>query len=113
MPEKFASVLRTSILTGVLAGCLCGLALVSSARAQGEGGSPAAPAGAKQEQQPSLEELSKEKPLRVTSNIVTAPVTVFNSDGEFVFDLQPKDFEILDNGVPQHIEQFSLEMHPL
>ena len=40
-------------------------------------------------------------------------MTVINSKGDFVFDLQQKDFEVLDNGVRQHIEQFSLEQHTL
>jgi VWFA-related protein len=44
---------------------------------------------------------------------VTAPVTVINSKGDYVFDLEEKDFEVLDNGVRQHIEQFSMEQHPL
>jgi len=42
-----------------------------------------------------------------------APVTVINSKGDYVFDLQEKDFEVLDNGVRQKIEQFSLEQRPL
>ncbi len=51
--------------------------------------------------------------IRVQANIVTAPVTVINSKGDYVFDLQEKDFEVLDNGVRQKIEQFSLEQRPL
>jgi VWFA-related protein len=51
--------------------------------------------------------------IRVQANIVSAPVTVINSKGDYVFDLQEKDFEVLDNGVRQHIEQFSLEQRPL
>jgi VWFA-related protein len=51
--------------------------------------------------------------IRVPSNMVLAPVTVINSKGDYVFDLQEKDFEVLDNGVRQKIEQFSLEQRPL
>jgi VWFA-related protein len=51
--------------------------------------------------------------IRVQANVVTAPVTVINSKGDYVFDLQQKDFEVLDNGVRQKIEQFSLEQRPL
>jgi len=51
--------------------------------------------------------------IRVPSNIVVTPVSVVNSKGDYVFDLQQKDFEILDNGVRQKIEQFSLEQRPL
>jgi VWFA-related protein len=38
---------------------------------------------------------------------------VINSNGDFVFDLKEKDFEVLDNDVRQHIEQFSLELPAL
>jgi VWFA-related protein len=51
--------------------------------------------------------------IRVQANVVTAPVTVINSKGDYVFDLQEKDFEVLDNGVRQKIEHFSLEQRPL
>src|SRR6266542_232809 len=44
--------------------------------------------------------------IRVQSPIVTAPVTVIDSSGEFVYDLDEKDFQILDNGVPQRIQRF-------
>ena len=44
--------------------------------------------------------------IRVQSPIVTAPVTVIDSSGEFIYDLDEKDFRILDNGVPQRIARF-------
>jgi VWFA-related protein len=43
--------------------------------------------------------------IRVQSPIVTAPVTVIDSSGEFIYDLKEKDFQILDNGVAQHIQR--------
>jgi len=51
--------------------------------------------------------------IRVQANIVTAPVTVINAKGDYVFDLEKKDFDVFDNGVRQQIEQFSLEQRPL
>ncbi len=110
MSVRFVSMLRTPILATVLISCLCGLPLISSASA-GSGGQETTPGG-KEEQAPDTG-AGQEAVIKVTSNIVTAPVTVFNSDGEFVYDLQAKDFEVLDNGVRQHIEHFNLEMHPL
>ena len=44
--------------------------------------------------------------IRVQSPIVTAPVTVIDSSGDFIYDLKEKDFSILDNGIPQHIQRF-------
>src|SRR3989442_3316498 len=53
-----------------------------------------------------IEELSK---IRVQSPLVTAPVTVLNSAGEFVYDLEQNELEVLDNGVPQRLERFEVE----
>jgi len=100
-----------SALTLVLAGGCSGLIVFSSARAQ-EGVAGDNPVTSKPAQEPPAETKS-EPPIRVTANLVTAPVTVINSNGDFVFDLQQKDFEILDNGVRQRIEQFNLEQHKL
>ncbi|HET7842316.1 MAG TPA: VWA domain-containing protein, partial [Terriglobia bacterium] len=51
--------------------------------------------------------------IRIPSNLVETPVTVTDSKGEFVYDLQEKDFHILDNGVPQRIVNFVQEARPL
>ena len=47
--------------------------------------------------------------IRVRSNLVETPVTVTDSHGEFVYDLEKNDFHIFDNGVPQHIVNFVQE----
>src|SRR5215472_1732194 len=44
--------------------------------------------------------------IRVESSLVTTPVTVVDKSGEFVSDLDEKDFKLLDNGATQRIEQF-------
>ena len=103
--------LLKSALTLVLAGGCSGLMVLPSARAQ-EGVAGDNPVISKPAQEPPAETKS-EQPIRVTTKLVTAPVTVINSKGEFVFDLQQKDFEVLDNGVRQRIEQFSLEQRKL
>jgi VWFA-related protein len=87
---------------------------LSSARAQ-EGVAGDNPVTSKSKLQPPADSKvpQSESPIRAISNLVTAPVTVINSKGDYVFDLQQKDFEVLDNGVRQRIEQFSLEQRPL
>jgi VWFA-related protein len=114
MPVNSTSGFLKSALTFVLTAGFCGLLLSPSARAQ-EGVAGDNPLAPKPKQDlPADAKPSKIEPqIRVTSNFVTTPVTVINSKGDFVFDLQQKDFEILDNGVSQRIEQFSLEQHKL
>jgi VWFA-related protein len=51
--------------------------------------------------------------IKVLSKLVITPVTVIDPDGEFVYDLTEKDFEVLDNGVPQHLESFESEARPV
>jgi len=114
MPMNSTSAFLKSALTLVLAGGFCSLILFPSARAQ-EGVAGDNPVISKPKQEPPADTKSSknESQIRVTSNLVTAPVTVINSKGDFIFDLEEKDFEILDNGVRQRIEQFSLEQHKL
>jgi VWFA-related protein len=59
-------------------------------------------------------DLNKQAPsIRVTSNLVTAPVTVVDARGEFVYDLGEGDFQVFDNGVRQRIDRFETEPSPL
>lgn len=51
--------------------------------------------------------------ILVVSNLVTTPVTVIDASGEFVYDLEEKDFQVLDNGVPQRLDQFENQMRPV
>ena len=51
--------------------------------------------------------------IRVPSNLVTTPVVVMDKSGQFIYGLNEKDFEILDNDVPQRISSFDTEMQPL
>jgi len=88
------------------------LSLVSSAYAQ-QGAQNPPPSTSEHESATDAKPSEADTRIRVQANIVTAPVTVINSKGDYVFDLQQKDFEVLDNGVRQKIEQFSLEQRPL
>ena len=51
--------------------------------------------------------------LRVESHLVTTPVTVFDSAGQFVYDVDQNEFKIYDNGALQQIKQFGTEIHPV
>ena len=51
--------------------------------------------------------------IRVQSYLVTVPVTVIDKSGEFVSDLDEKDFKVLDNGATQHIERFDISTDPI
>ena len=52
--------------------------------------------------------------IRIQSNLVTAPVTVIDKlTGDFVYNLDEKDFQIYDNGKLQEITGFSRESHEI
>ena len=47
------------------------------------------------------------------SRMVTTPVTVFDSGGQFVYDMEQNEFMVYDNGALQKIAQFGTELHPI
>jgi VWFA-related protein len=51
--------------------------------------------------------------IRVVTNEVTVPVTATDKSGEFVLDLEQKDFHVFDDGVPQTIDHWQLGGDPL
>jgi VWFA-related protein len=51
--------------------------------------------------------------IKVQSPLVTTPVTVYDTAGQLVYDLDEKDFQILDNGVPQRIDRFEPATDPV
>jgi VWFA-related protein len=51
--------------------------------------------------------------IRIQSNLVVAPVTVIDRNGNFIQDLTQNDFRIFDNGLPQQITEFQLAMQPV
>ncbi|HYX41029.1 MAG TPA: VWA domain-containing protein [Pyrinomonadaceae bacterium] len=50
---------------------------------------------------------SDEEVVRITANLVQLDVVVTDKNGNQVTDLQPSDFEILEDGKPQQITHFS------
>ena len=65
---------------------------------------PAAPDAPKQDSRGSI---------RTTVSLVVVPVTVKDSAGELVTDLQQNDFRVFEDGIEQPIAQFSAEAVPL
>ena len=72
--------------------------------AQETDAAPSSDSGQDQEQQPLFQ---------VNIDVVTVPVTVTNPNGEFVTDLNNRDFRVIDNGKEQKIEGFELSWEPV
>ncbi|PYV10363.1 MAG: hypothetical protein DMG23_07860 [Acidobacteria bacterium] len=96
------------------------LAVVAGANAvfpsppqDGVAGAPPVFSSPKKEPPPDAKKIEELSKIRVQSLLVTAPVTVLNSAGEFVYDLEENEFEVLDNGVPQRLERFEVMGRPL
>jgi len=51
--------------------------------------------------------------IRVPVNEVVTPVTVTDSGGQFVYDVEKEEFKIYDNGKPQQMTSFGTEMQSL
>lgn len=64
---------------------------------------------------PDQPQMPGEGEFKIQSNVqlVTTPVTVFDSSGQFVYDLDQNEFKILDNGQQMRIAQFDSEMRRL
>ena len=53
-----------------------------------------------------LPAVAQEDVIRVDTNLVTVPVTVFDRDGRYVTKLKKEDFELFEDGVRQEIRHF-------
>lgn len=78
---------------------------------QKSGVKPAAPAAAVAAQEEG-EEVGDGDVLRVTTNLVSIPVSVMDRDGRYIFDLKQEDFRIYEAGVEQQIAHFSSVEQP-
>jgi hypothetical protein len=45
---------------------------------------------------------SQEDAIRVDTNLVAVPVTVFDRDGRYLTDLKKENFQLFENGCPDH-----------
>lgn len=59
-----------------------------------------------------VEEVGEDDILRVTTNLVSVPVSVMDRDGRYIYDLRQEDFRIYENGVEQQIVHFSNAEQP-
>lgn len=85
-----------------------GLALAIRPRAAfGQG------AGATSGPAPALQSDDPRARIHTTVSLVVVPVTVKNSAGELVTDLEQKDFRVFEDGTEQPITLFSAEAFPL
>jgi len=81
------------------------LAAISAARPQ-SGGAASAPPAAQQQQ-------ASRGQIIATVTLVVVPVTVKDSSGNLVSDLEQKDFRIFEDGIEQQISVFSVDPVPL
>jgi len=94
-----------------LVGVLAEPGSVRTVRAQqGMASSAPAPSDLKKESADPTQAITT---LRVESKLVTTPVTVFDSAGQFVYDVDQNEFKIYDNGALQQIKLFGTEIHPV
>jgi VWFA-related protein len=82
--------------------------VVSPARAQAPAG-PIAPKPGGAVQAPPKQAAA----VKVRVSLVTTPVTVRNASGEMIHNLEVRDFQVTDNGVPQNISHFDLGGDPI
>jgi VWFA-related protein len=99
---------------GRIVSAFLGLALLLAlpgvrVRAQAPSG-PLTPKPGADVQQPPKNAQSK---VKVRVSLVNTPVTVRNSRGEMVHDLEAKNFQVTDNGAPQQISHFDLGGDPI
>lgn len=74
----------------------------------GTSGAPVSPSPSPTPKQPNAAQKSDDvveddEVLKVETELVTIPVTVFDRDGRFITDLQQKDFQILEDGKLQEV----------
>jgi VWFA-related protein len=72
-----------------------------------------APSGPTTNQSATPAQQAPDMGIRARVSLVSTPVTVVNSEGELVSNLDEKDFQVTDNGVRQKITHFDLRSPPL
>jgi len=58
------------------------------------------------------EEVGNDDVVKVSTTLVTVPVTVSDRDGRFIYDLRKEDFKIFDNGQEQQVAYFGSTEKP-
>lgn len=104
--KQHAPVTRSSLFFGLIL-----LVIAAGAFAQQQPPAQPTPAGAAQQTAPAPEQGGK--PIVVRTPVVIVPVTVKDSHGQLVGDLNQGDFHVLADNVEQKIASFSAEAVPL
>src|SRR5258706_236376 len=86
--------------------CLLLLSLSAFVQAQQSPSPTPSPAATNSAVQ-SGEEVGEGDVLRISSNLVSVPVSVINRQGQYVVDLQRQDFRVFEDGKEQPIVHFS------
>lgn len=91
---------------------LCAPTIFSFAQQTQRQSSPAPAASPAPRQQPTTQatppaEVDDEEVVRITTNLVQLDAVVLDKHGKQVVDLKPEDFQILEDGKPQKITNFS------
>jgi len=90
---------------------LLSLAMLPGVSAWGQ--APSGPLPPKSGVQVQLPPKNSEAQVKVQVALVNTPVTVRDSHGEMVHDLEEGNFRVTDNGVPQQISHFDLGGDPI
>jgi Ca-activated chloride channel family protein len=103
-----SKVMKTSLPTFLILLSLSALAQAQSSPLPSPSPSPAG-ASERQSATPtqSVEEVGEGEVLRISANLVSVPLSVINRQGQYVVDLQRKDFRVYEDGVEQTIVHFS------
>ena len=109
-PKRTVTLILSLLLLPVLGAAIA----ATSARAQDDvtGGAPVF-SKPKDQPPPDPDLVKQATSIKVRSTLVSTPVAVIDRSGDFVYDLEQKDFEILDNGTPQRILNFEQEGGPV
>lgn len=63
-------------------------------------------------QQPEVLSDSEDEPIKVETNLITIPVSVFDRNGLYIPNLSKESFQIFEDGAEQQIEFFSTTENP-
>ena len=100
-----------------LAGCFAALpgALAQDSKPQEDAPSLSRPGAQRKVPAPVVDAPKQDSrgAIHTTVSLVVVPVTVKNSAGELVTDLQQNDFRVFEDGIEQPIAQFSADAFPL
>lgn len=58
------------------------------------------------------EEVGEEEIVRVSTTLVTVPVSIMDRDGKYIPDLQKEDFRIFEDGIEQEVAYFTTTEKP-